>query len=90
MERPCIGAASLVSVLRLQLPFYLERTYETKVVDILSWQVLNMLQAEAPFRLCHGVSLGWHILSGENSRLTDNGDDGKASCAELCLSICCP
>lgn len=40
-----------------QLSFHVERTYKTEVVDILSRQVLDMLQPEAPFCLFHGVNL---------------------------------
>ena len=50
MERPCIGAASSVS---LRSNYYgAAVTYETEVVDICGRQVFDLLQAEAPFCLC--------------------------------------
>jgi hypothetical protein len=55
MERPCIGAASLVSLRSNYCGAAV--TYETKIVDICRRQVFDLLQAKAPFCLCYNGQL---------------------------------
>ncbi len=56
MERPCIGAARVVNSVQAVL-VVARGAYKSKVVDILSGQVLDVLEAKTPFRLCNRVSL---------------------------------